>query len=86
MNENYNKYRLVLSGLLVYQYTPEVIKQLIREWVEASGVKNVASGKIKAELQHHMDAVVYTAYFDSSYWTGIDFKGFDHKEHFKLPL
>ena len=79
MNENYDKYRLVLSGMLVFQYTEEVIKRLIREWVKASGVKNVASGKIKAELRHDLDAVIYTAYFDSSYWTGIDFKGFNQR-------
>ena len=69
-NENYNKYRLVLGGLLIVQYTEEVIKLLIREWVAASGARAVTSGVIKAEVHYEMDAVIYTAYFDSSYWTG----------------
>ena len=79
MNENLNKYRLVLGGELMLEFSRSAIKQLIRDWVSESGVRNVSSGKIKAELDHGLDAVVYTAYFDSSYWTGIDFKGFDQK-------
>ncbi len=74
--KNITKYRMVLGGLLITQYTPEVINCLIREWMQASSARAVASGVIHAERNRAEDVVVYTAYFDSSYWTGLDFKGF----------
>jgi hypothetical protein len=77
---NYSKYRLVLESMLVYQYSQETIKRFIREWVKASGVKNLASGKIEAEMWYDRDAMIYTAFYDSSYWTGVNFKGFDVKD------
>lgn len=74
-----SKYRLVLPGILAFQYPQKVIKHTIREWVWASGVKKIASGKIRADMWYAEDAMVYTAYYDSSYWTGINFKGFGKK-------
>jgi len=76
MNENYRKYRLVLGGDLIEDFHPDTIKALIQEWADETGARNVSSGVIQADLNHEVGAVIYSAYFDSSHWTGIGFKGF----------
>lgn len=69
-NENYSKYRLVVGAELMVQFSPELIKMLIEEWVKESGVKEHPAGRIKATLDPNIQAVVYEAYYDSSCWTG----------------
>jgi len=77
---NYSKHRMVLSGDLIDDFSPELIHFLIEEWVKESGVKNVSSGVIRADLDQKAGVLIYTAHFDSSHWTGRGFKGFDVKD------
>lgn len=79
MNKNYSKYRLVLGGDLIESFFGDTLKFLIEEWVHQSGVKNVSSGVIRADMDQEGGAVVYSAHFDSSHWTGRGFEGFDKK-------
>jgi len=71
---------MVLSGDLIDDFSPELIHFLIEEWVKESGVKNVSSGVIRADLDQKAGVLIYTAHFDSSHWTGRGFKGFDVKD------
>ena len=79
MNKNYGRYRLVLGGDLINDFHPDIIKMLVRAWVEETGVKNVSSGVIRADVDQKAGVMIYSAHFDSSHWTGIGFKGFDVK-------
>ena len=79
ISTNYIKYRLVLGGDIAHQFSKELIKHLIELWVIASGAKNVSSGVVQCDMDSEAGVAVYSIHFDSSHWTGIDFKGFDHK-------
>lgn len=79
MNKNYSKYRLVLGGDLIYQFSADLIKMLIKAWANESGVKNVSSGVIRMDADQRAGVMIYSAHFDSSHWTGRGFKGFDVK-------
>ncbi len=79
MNKNYSKYRLVLGGDLPDEFLPETIRALIEAWVGESGVRNVSSGVIRADLDQKAGVIIYSTHFDSSHWTGRGFKGFDIK-------
>ena len=79
MNPNYSKYRLVLGGDLIAQFSADLIKMLIKAWADESGVKNVSSGVIRADVDQRAGVMIYSAHFDSSHWTGIGFEGFDVK-------
>ena len=79
MNKNYGRYRLVLGGDLINDFHLDTIKMLVRAWVEETGVKNVSSGVIRADVDQKAGVMIYSAHFDSSHWTGIGFKGFDVK-------
>ena len=80
MNKNYSKYRLVLGGDLIVQFSADLIKILIKAWADESGAKNVSSGVIRADVDNVSGVMIYSAHFDSSHWTGIGFKGFDVKD------
>ena len=79
MNKNYSKYRMVLGGDLIKQFSTGLIKFLIEAWVGETGARNVSSGVIRADLDQEAGVMIYTAHFDSSHWTGMGFKGFDMK-------
>ncbi|MEE8372802.1 MAG: hypothetical protein V3R87_03590 [Dehalococcoidia bacterium] len=79
MNKNYSKYRLVLGGDLIGQFSNDLIKMLIKAWADESGVRNVSSGVVRVDMDQEQGAVIYSVHFDSSHWTGIGFKGFDVK-------
>ena len=72
---NYSKYRLVLGGDLIMQFSADLIKMLIKAWVGETGARNVSSGVIRADMNQEQGVMIYSAHFDSSHWTGRDFKG-----------
>jgi hypothetical protein len=79
VNKNYSKYRLVLGGDLIYQFSADLIKFLIEAWVKETGARNVSSGVIRADVDNVAGVMIYSCHFDSSHWTGRNFKGFDVK-------
>ena len=76
---NYGKYRLVLGGDLILQFSADLIKMLIKTWADETGAKNVSSGVIRADMDQEQGVMIYSCHFDSSHWTGRGFKGFDVK-------
>jgi hypothetical protein len=79
MNKNLSKYRMVLAGDLVKTFAVETIKHLIELWADENGVRNVSSGVIRCDMLHDEGVMIYSAHFDSSHWTGINFERFDVK-------
>lgn len=77
---NYGKYRLVLGGDLIDNFSADLIKFLIEAWVKETGARNVSSGVIRADVDNVSGVMIYSAHFDSAHWTGRGFKGFDVKD------
>lgn len=64
------KYKLILNKLDMDTYRPAWIQSVIRDWVKGSEVKKVKSGVIRADIDHEYSRMVYTAFYDSYWWTG----------------
>ena len=74
-----SRYRLALSGLEMAIMGHVALLDKLADWVEASGTRGVSSGVIRCDVDPARDTMIYSAHFDSSHWTGIDFDGFDKK-------
>ncbi len=75
-----NKGKLVLTGLEMAILGHVALLDKLGDWVEGTGTRNVSSGVIRCDVDPSRDIMIYSAHFDSSHWTGIDFKGFDVKD------
>lgn len=71
--------KLVMTGLEFVTDGKEAVAERLATWVVGTGAKNVSSGVIRCDVNPSHDIVVYSAHFDSSHWTGINFNGFGVK-------
>ena len=56
--------------MTIKEQPPDYVPKLVDEFVERSGIRNVASGRLIVDDEFHNDRVVFTAAFDPWYWTG----------------
>ncbi len=72
-------YRLVLTGLEMVTMGRVALMNKLMVWAERTGVRNVSSGVVQVNADFATDTMIYSCHFDSSHWTGQNFKGFDVK-------